>query len=78
MPKAVRFEEYGGVDVLKVVDVPRPVPGPGHVLVQVEAAGINPGEAKIGEGPLHSQWPAVFPSARAATWPGSWPRRALT
>jgi len=25
MPKAVRFEEYGGVDVLKVVDVPRPV-----------------------------------------------------
>jgi hypothetical protein len=25
--KAVRFDEYGGVDVLKAVDVPRPVPG---------------------------------------------------
>jgi hypothetical protein len=31
MPKAVRFEEYGGVDVLNVVDVPRPEPGPGQV-----------------------------------------------
>ena len=32
MPKAVRFEEYGGADVLNVVDVPRPEPGPGQVL----------------------------------------------
>ena len=45
--KAVRFDEYGGVDVLKVVDVPRPVPGTAQVLVQVKAAGINPGEANI-------------------------------
>ena len=48
--KAVRFHEYGGIDVLKVVDVPRPVPGPGHVLVAVKSAGINPGEAKIRDG----------------------------
>ena len=48
--KAVRFDEYGDIDVLKVVDVPTPVPGPGQVLVQVKAAGINPGEAKIREG----------------------------
>ena len=41
MPEAVRFEEYGGVDVLKVVDVPRPAPGPGQVLIQVKAAGIG-------------------------------------
>ena len=37
--KAVRFDEYGDIDVLKVVDVPTPVPGPGQVLVQVMAAG---------------------------------------
>ena len=54
--KAVRFHEYGGV-VLKVVDVPRPVPGTGQVLVQVEAAGINPGEAKIRVGLVDSRWP---------------------
>jgi NADPH:quinone reductase-like Zn-dependent oxidoreductase len=70
MPKAVRFEEYGGVGVLKVVDVPRPVPGPGQVLVQVRAAGINPGEAKIREGLLHSRWPAVFPSGQGSDLAG--------
>jgi NADPH:quinone reductase-like Zn-dependent oxidoreductase len=76
--KAVRFTEYGGVDVLKVVEVPKPEPGPGQVLVQVKAAGINPGEAKIREGLLHSMWPATFPSGEgsdlagvvAATGPG--------
>src|ERR1041384_3606690 len=44
MSKAVRFSEYGGIDVLEVVDVERPVPGNGQVLVQVRAAAINPGE----------------------------------
>ena len=70
MPRAVRFEEYGGVDVLNVVDVPRPVPGPGQVLIQVRAAGINPGEAKIREGLLHSRWPAVFPSGQGSDLAG--------
>ena len=61
MPKAVRLEEYGGVDVLKIVEVPRPEPGPDQVLVQVKAAGINPGEAKIRDGALAALWPATFP-----------------
>ena len=61
MPKAVRLEEYGGVDVLQIVEVPRPEPGPDQVLVQVKAAGINPGEAKIREGALAARWPATFP-----------------
>ena len=75
MPKAVRFEDYGGVDVLNVVDVPRPEPGPGQVLVQVKAASINPGEAKIRSGLMHARWPATCPG-RAATWPGSWRKPA--
>ena len=29
--KAVRFDEYGELDVLKVIDVPTPEPGPGQV-----------------------------------------------
>jgi NADPH:quinone reductase-like Zn-dependent oxidoreductase len=68
--KAVRFDQYGGIEVLKVVDVPRPVPGAGQVLVQVKAAGINPGEAKIREGLLASRWPATFPSGEGSDLAG--------
>ena len=68
--KAVRFSEYGGADVLTVVDVPRPVPGAGQVLVEVKAAGINPGEAKIRQGLLHARWPAVFPSGQGSDLAG--------
>jgi NADPH:quinone reductase-like Zn-dependent oxidoreductase len=70
MPKAVRFEEYGGVEVLNVVEVPMPEPGPGRVLVGVRAAGINPGEAKIREGLLHSRWPSTFPSGQGSDLAG--------
>jgi NADPH:quinone reductase-like Zn-dependent oxidoreductase len=68
--KAVRFDTYGGIDVLKVVDVPRPVPGPAQVLVQVKAAGINPGEAKIRAGLLDARWPATFPSGQGSDLAG--------
>ena len=65
--KAVRFDQYGGVNVLEVVDVPRPEPGPGEVLVAVKAAGINPGEAKIREG----LYPAAFPSGEGSDLAGT-------
>jgi NADPH:quinone reductase-like Zn-dependent oxidoreductase len=68
--KAVRFDEYAGVEVLKVVDVPRPAPGAGQVLVQVQAAGINPGEAKIRAGLLRARWPATFPSGQGSDLAG--------
>jgi NADPH:quinone reductase-like Zn-dependent oxidoreductase len=70
MPSAVRLNEYGGLDVLKVVDVPRPSPGPGQVLVEVKAAGINPGEAKIRDGLLDAMWPATFPSGQGSDLAG--------
>jgi NADPH:quinone reductase-like Zn-dependent oxidoreductase len=68
--EAVRFKEYGGVDVLNVVAVPTPEPGPGQVLVQVKAAGINPGEGKIRSGALHSRFPATFPSGEGSDLAG--------
>src|SRR6266545_2380776 len=49
MPKAVRYDEFGGIDVLRVDEVARPVPGDGQVLVRVKAAGINPSE-EVGAG----------------------------
>ncbi len=39
--KAVRFSTTGGPEVLEVVDIDAPTPGPGQVLVDVEYAGVN-------------------------------------
>jgi NADPH:quinone reductase-like Zn-dependent oxidoreductase len=52
------------------VDVPPPVPAAGEVLVQVKAAGINPGEAKIRDGLLDAMWPATFPSGQGSDLAG--------
>src|SRR6516164_11024491 len=68
--KAVRFDRYGGIDVLKVVDAPVPEPAQGEVLVKVKAASINPGEAKIREGMFHNVWPASFPSGEGSDLAG--------
>ncbi len=68
--RAVRFSQYGDVDVLTVEDVPDPVPGPGQAVVRVKAAGINPGEAKIRSGMLHSRFPATFPSGEGSDLAG--------
>src|SRR5580658_637463 len=68
--KAVRFDKYGGIDVLHVDDVPVPEPAQGQVLVQVKAASINPGEAKIREGLMHARWPATFPSGEGSDLAG--------
>lgn len=68
--KAVRFDEYGGVDVLDVREVDDPVAGSGQVLVAVMAAGINPGEISIREGRLHDRWPATFPSGEGTDFAG--------
>ncbi|MGB8941412.1 MAG: NADP-dependent oxidoreductase [Streptomyces sp.] len=40
--RAIGQDSFGGPDVLKIVEVPRPVPGPAEVLVRVRAAGVNP------------------------------------
>lgn len=50
MAKAVRYTEYGGPDVLELVEVDEPLPGPGEVLVEVRAAGVNPIDWKIRSG----------------------------
>ena len=39
--KAIRVEQYGGPEVLHHVDLPIPEPGPGELLIRVEAAGVN-------------------------------------
>lgn len=68
--KAVRFDSYGGIEVLQVAEVPTPEPSRGEALVKVKAASINPGEAKIREGLMHAMWPATFPSGEGSDLAG--------
>jgi NADPH:quinone reductase-like Zn-dependent oxidoreductase len=66
----VRFDRYGGIEVLQIANVPIPEPSHGEALVKVKAASINPGEAKIREGLLHAMWPATFPSGEGSDLAG--------
>lgn len=68
--KAVKFENYGGLDVLQIRDIDKPSPAGGQVLVQVKAAGINPGEASIREGKLAHLFPTTFPSGEGSDFAG--------
>ena len=70
MSKAVRFDDYGGIEVLEVRDVQRPEPGPDQVLVAVRAAGINPSEAAIPTGRVRDVFPATFPSGEGSDLAG--------
>ncbi len=68
--RAVRFDRYGGRDVLYVAEVPMPTPSPDEVVVAVKAAGINPGETAIRSGALADRFPATFPSGEGSDLAG--------
>lgn len=68
--RAVRFDRYGDRDELYIAEIDTPTPGPGEVLVEVRAAGINPGEAAIRKGALHEMFPATFPSGEGSDLAG--------
>ncbi|KAA8954488.1 NADP-dependent oxidoreductase, partial [Mycobacterium sp.] len=68
--RAVRFDRYGGREVLHVTDIDMPSPGEGEVLVEIRAAGINPGEAGIRVGAMHEMFPATFPSGEGSDLAG--------
>ena len=40
--RAVGLTEFGGPEVLRVQDIPEPIPGPGEVRIRVHAAAVNP------------------------------------
>src|SRR5277367_5292189 len=51
--RALRFQKTGSLDELKIEYMPKPVPSPGEVLVQVKAAAINPSDVKNVLGKMH-------------------------
>ncbi|MFE1584500.1 NADP-dependent oxidoreductase [Streptomyces sp. NPDC059402] len=60
--KKVSFAEFGGPDVLQLVDAEEPRPGPGEIRVAVRAAGVNPVDWRIREGQVLGAHPVVLPS----------------
>ena len=67
--KAICIHEFGEADVLKYEDVPDPTAGPGEVVVQVEAIGINPVETYIRSGIhlIRPEFPFILGSDAAGT-----------
>ncbi|WP_314172347.1 NADP-dependent oxidoreductase [Streptomyces winkii] len=58
--KAVRFSQFGGPEVLEIVDLPDPHPGPGQVRIAVHAAGVNPGDWKKRKGLMDDELPQTL------------------
>jgi NADPH:quinone reductase-like Zn-dependent oxidoreductase len=60
--KAVVIRAYGGPEVLKLEELPDPIPGPGEILIKVVATSVNPIDTKLRSGQLKEVWPLAFPA----------------
>ncbi|WP_428950038.1 NADP-dependent oxidoreductase [Streptomyces sp. cg35] len=58
--KAARFSRFGGPEVLEIVELPDPHPGPGQVRIAVRAAGINPSDWKKRSGQMDPELPQTM------------------
>ncbi|MDX6309293.1 MAG: hypothetical protein QOI06_2339 [Nocardioidaceae bacterium] len=58
--KAARFNQFGGPEVLEIVDLPDPHPGPGEIRIAVRAAGVNPSDWKKRKGLMDGELPQTL------------------
>lgn len=65
--KAIQFQETGGPEVLQVTELPIPLPGPGQVLIRVEAVGVNFIEIYFRKGIYKAALPLIPGSEAAGT-----------
>ncbi len=68
--RAVKFDSYGGPEVLYVTDVERPQPSSGQMLVRVKATSINPIDYKVRRGDMQGMVPVTFPSGQGGDFAG--------
>ncbi|WNI20459.1 NADP-dependent oxidoreductase [Streptomyces sp. ITFR-16] len=60
--KKVSFAEFGGPDVLRLIDTEKPRTGPGRIRIAVRAAGVNPVDWRVREGQVLGAHPTRLPS----------------
>lgn len=60
--KAISFAAFGGPEVLHIVEVPEPIPGPGQVRVSVGVAGVNYFDGKVRAGLMESMFSTPLPA----------------
>jgi NADPH2:quinone reductase len=65
--KAIQISETGGPEVLKLVELPIPEPGPGQVLIRIEATGVNFIEIYFRKGVYKASFPLIPGSEAAGT-----------
>jgi NADPH2:quinone reductase len=58
--RAVRIEEFGGLEVVKLADIPTPRPGPDEVRIQVHAASVNFADTLMVSGKYQATPPPPF------------------
>lgn len=60
--KAAQVNDYGGQEAVQLVDVLKPTATPGHILVEVKAAAVNPFDWKVRDGAYKEYFPLKFPA----------------
>lgn len=60
--RKVSFAEFGGPDVLQLIDAEEPHAGPGRIRVAVRAAGVNPVDWRLREGQVLGAHPTELPA----------------
>jgi hypothetical protein len=69
--KAVRIHEYGGPEVLRYEEAPRPAIGEQEVLIRGQAAAVNPLDWKVRAGAFAATHPVAFCPSTSGSRPGA-------
>jgi NADPH:quinone reductase-like Zn-dependent oxidoreductase len=65
--RAIRIHGFGGIDTMRLDEIPRPLPGAGEVLVAVKAAGVGPWDRLMREGRISRTLPVTLGSEVSGT-----------
>lgn len=69
--KAAQIKEYGGPEKVQILDIEKPIPGEGQVLVEVHAASLNPFDTMIRIGAYKEMIPLELPKTLGGDFAGT-------